>query len=396
MTPNSDIDALVRDLTDFQKEVEVGDLLKTATSAPPPTEERLGLIEQVLETFKGLGLSGNDTPQDLQQLLNIGQTYERLTHLEKACETFQTALDMADRLQDTGTRAVLLNRMGRALSRRNLWAEALDHLDRSREAYRELGDDRGQALAVMNRGFVSHELGDYEAAGAAYREALDLAQKVGDQRTVANSVNGLAVLATIRGDFEEAVTRYQTCLAMFQEAGNQVGLARAYHNLGMVHADRRDWNAAMDCYERGFEIAQEKGLLDVMANIYMSRAELLLELGDTSMVALCCARALDICKKTENHLGEGDAYRLLGRLFTQRRRWSTALSLFRDSLRLNEEYGSPLNLAETQRDLGRMYALRGRRTEAKASLETALNGFRRLKARADVAEVERLIKTLDD
>jgi tetratricopeptide (TPR) repeat protein len=381
-------------LTDFQKEMEVGELLTAAAAQPPPTEERLRQVEQTLETFKGLSLSGKDDPGDLRQLLNIGQTYERLSHLEKAHETYQAALGMAERLEDPATRAMLLQRMGRVLSRWSRWGEALDHLDRSREAYRALGDTSGQARAALSRGIVSHDQGDYEGAAAAYREALDLAQAAGDRRTAANTINGLAVLATVRGDFDEAVSRYQTCLGMFREDGNQVGLARAYHNLGMTHADRRDWNAALDCYEQGFEIAQGHGIWDVMANIHLSRAELLLELGDSSMVAICCARALDIYRKTENRLAEADAYRLMGRLFTLRRRWATALGLFRDSIRLNGEYGSPLNLAEAHRDLGRMHAVRGHVSEARASFEAALAGFQRLGAKADVAEVGRLLESL--
>ena len=390
----SNLDALVRDLTDFQKEMEVGELLKLDTAQPSPTAERLRQVDQALETLKGLSLSGKDDPGDLQQLVNIGQTYERLSHLEKAHETYGTALGMAERLGDARNRATLLNRMGRVLSRWNRWAEALDHLDRSGEVYRELGDRQGQAGVLLGRGIALHEQGDYEAATEAYREALDLAQLAGDQKTVANTINALAVLATIRGDFDEAVTRYQTCLMMFQEARNLTGQARAYHNLGMTHADRQDWNAAMACYEQAFGIAQEHGMVDVMANVHLSRAELLLELGDSSMVAICCARALDIYRKTENHIGEADTYRLLGKLFTLRKRWSTALGLFQDSLRLNEEYGSPLNLAETHRDLGKMSAARGNVAEARASFETALASFRKLGAEADVAGVERLIEAL--
>ncbi|OGG56205.1 MAG: hypothetical protein A3F84_16435 [Candidatus Handelsmanbacteria bacterium RIFCSPLOWO2_12_FULL_64_10] len=388
------LDALVRDLTDFQKEMEVGELLKAAVDQPPPTEERLRQIEQVLETLKGFSLSGKDDSGDLRQLLNIGQTYERLSHLEKAYETYGAALGVAERLGDTGTRAMLLQRMGRVLSRWNRWAEALDHLDRSREVYRALGDGQGQARVMLSRGIALHEQGDYEGAATAYREALDLAQTAGDRRTAANTINGLAVLATVRGDFDEAVSRYQTCLTMFREDGNLIGLARAYHNLGMTHADRRDWNAAMECYEQAFGIAQEQGLLDVMANIHLSRAELLLELGDSSMVAICCARALDIFRKTENRLGEGDTYRLMGRLFTLRKRWSTALGLFQDSIRLNEEYGSSLNLAEAHRDLGKMHVARGHAAEARASFEAALAGFQKLGAKADVAEVGRLLESL--
>jgi tetratricopeptide (TPR) repeat protein len=391
----SDIDALVRDLTDFQKEVQVEELLGSAVAKPQPTEERLCQIEQVLETFRSLDTFGRDPSRDLQQLLTMGRTYERLSHLKKACETYETALGMAGRPEDAETRATLLNRIGRVLSRWGRWEEALDHLDRSREVYRELGDEQGQARALVGRGIVFHEQGDYDAAAAAYEEALEMARRIGDQQIVANAINSLAVLATIRGDFDGAVARYQTCLKIFEEAGYGLGMARAYHNLGMTHADRRDWNAAMECYERGFDIAQEHGLLDIMANIYLGRAEMMLELGDTSMVALCCARAMDIYRKTENRLGEADTYRLLGRLFTLRKRWSTAVGLFQDSIRLNEEYSNPLNLAETHRDLGKLHALRGHRTEAKASFKAALAGFRKLGARADVAAVERLIDALD-
>ena len=33
----------------------------------------------------------------------------------------------------------------------------------------------------------------------------------------------------------------------------------------------------------------------------------------------------------------------------------TAVGLFQDSIRLSEEYGNPLNLAEAHRDLGKMH-----------------------------------------
>lgn len=388
------VDALIRDLTDFQKEVEVEGLLRAAAEERSPAEQGLDRIEQALETFKSFGLSGKDDPGDLRQLVNIGQTYERLSHLRKAYETYEEALTVADRLGETATSAVLLNRMGRVLSRWGRWDEALSRLGRSRQLYEKLGDEGGEARAVLNRGIVLHEQGNYEAATAAYREALERAGRTGNSKIVANASNRLAVLATIQGDFDGALAQYRVCLGIFQEAGDERGMARAYQNLGMVHADRRDWNAAMDCYERGFGIARENGFLDTMAEIYLGRAELLLELGDLSMVALCCARARDIFRRIEDRLGEADTYRLLGRLFTVRGRWTTALGLLQDSLRLNEEYANPLNLAETHRDLGRLHAATGHATDARAAFEAALSGFRRLGAKVDAAQVERLIQAL--
>jgi tetratricopeptide (TPR) repeat protein len=281
------------------------------------------------------------------------------------------------------------------LSRWDRWEEAVPPIQKSLEAYRELGDAQGQARALMSLGIVYQEQGNYPASEEAYRKAHEMARGAKDRRTVANALNGLAVLATIRGEFGDAVARYQESLDLCRETGNRVGMARAYHNLGMAHADRKDWPSAMESFEKGFEEAQAEGLLDVMANIHLSRAELLLELGDGSMVALCCARALDIFKKIEDRLGEADTYRVLGRLFTLRRQWATAGSLFRDSLRLNEEYGKPLNVAEAQRDLSRMHAARGHRSEAKAGFGAALSSFERLGAMGDAAEIRQLIAALD-
>jgi uncharacterized protein HemY len=112
------------------------------------------------------------------------------------------------------------------------------------------------------------------------------------------------------------------------------------------------------------------------------------------MVALCCTRALDICKETEDRLGEAEAYRLLGRLFSMRRQWSTAESLFQDSIRLTEEISNPLGTAEAFRDFGRMQEKRGLATQARSSYDRALSGFQSLGAESDISEVSDLIDNL--
>jgi len=57
-------------------------------------------------------------------------------------------------------------------------------------------------------------------------------------------------------------------------------------------------------------------------------AEVMLEMGNSMMVPHCCARALDIYRKTGDRLGEADAYRLLGRTFGLRKDWATGEESF--------------------------------------------------------------------
>lgn len=391
---HDNLDALIRNLTEVQKDTRIEELLEAALAEPQPTGERLRQIEQALETFKALGLFNGDDPRNLHLLLNLGRAYEQLNHFERAQETYQAALGLARQHNDMASQAELFSRVGRMLAHWQRWEEALAYFDRSWHAFGELGDRKGQAGVAVKRGVVFSQRGDYQAATAAYEQALGLGQQAGDKKSIVKASNNLAILATIRGDREEAIARYEECLVGYREIEDTRGLAGAYHNLGMTHADLQNWTSAMDCYERGFEVAQKHDHLGTMANIHLSMAEVLLQMGNSLMVPLCCARALDIYRKTGDHLGEAETYRLLGNTFAMRKEWETAAGLFEDSLRLNEAYGDPLNVAETQRDVGKMHMAQGHTSKARDAFKTALEGFRKLGAKADVAEVEALINQL--
>ncbi len=395
MAEQNHIESLIQGLREFQKEAKVQEVLEAALTEPMPTEEHLRQIEQALETFKALGLFGKDDAQDLHLLQTLGRTYERLAHLEKAFETYETAIGLTERLRDEENRAYLLCRMGRVLSRWDRCEEALDYIDRSQRIYEGVEDEHGLARVTLSRGIVFYLQGNYEAAAAAYGESLEVAQRVGDMNMAANVTNNQAVLSTIKGDLDEAVSQYEASLGMFREAEDDRGIARSYYNLGKTHVDRQDWTSAMDCFERGFEVAQKDGYLDAMANMHVGMAEVLLALGNSMMVPMCCARALDTYRKIGNRIGEADTYRLLGRTFTLRKEWTTAEGLFKDSLGLYEEYSNPLGIAEAYRDLGEMQVAQGRQREARVSFESALAGVQKLGAQGDVAEVERLLQDLD-
>ena len=81
-------------------------------------------------------------------------------------------------------------------------------------------------------------------------------------------------------------------------------------------------------------------------------------------------------------------------VFTRRKQWTTAEALFEDSIRLNVEFDNPLNVAETQRDLGCLYASRGQKMKAEEALMKAREGFEKLGAQTDVDAVNALIAEL--
>ena len=93
---SSHIDTLVRSLTDLQRDMDVDSLLDVALKEPLSAEAQLRQVQRVLEAV--LVLFGKDDAQDLDLLLNLGRAYERFAHLEKAYETYETALPLAEQL----------------------------------------------------------------------------------------------------------------------------------------------------------------------------------------------------------------------------------------------------------------------------------------------------------
>ncbi len=396
MQDKPDIDALIDGLQEVRKEVKLEEILQSALSQPLPTEQRFQQIESALETFKSLGLFGDGDQRDIHMLKSLGRAYEQLSHLDRAFETYNSALELTDRYADLPARAELLGWKGRILSKWSRWDEALATLEESTTLYRQLDDVKGQATVGRMIGVLYSRQSDFVRAQESYEAALALAEKADSQRDVAAANNNLAILATIRGDQAAAILRYQTSITAYSEISDERGVAGAYHNMGMAQADLKDYTAAMDSYEKGFEIANRLDHFVCMANIHLSMAEVMLEMGNSMMVPFCCSRALDIYKKTGNQSGEADTYRLLGNTFTLKRDWEMAHQLFQDSLSLNHKCGDKLGAAEVERDTGKMMIARGHRAEAIVSLESALAAFRELGAETDAKEAANLLETLGD
>lgn len=385
---------MMMDRENIEPEESVDDLLAQALDRPMTAEQQLAQVERVLESLRRVGQVGRGDAAELGVLMSVGQTYLKFSHLGRALETFESAMQIAEAIGAVTERAMLLRNIGRVYRSSGRWEEALDYLRRSETAYRDANDSPGLAGVMLNIGSVEAERSRYTEAEAAYTEALDLARASGTDRTAVAALNNLAILQTILGRHDEAITRYRECAQLYDALKDSGGVARSFLNMGMAFADRREWSSAMTCYEKAYHLAEEDGALGLIANIHLNRAELLLELGDTALAAPACAHALDTYKKTNDRLGEADAYRLLGMVFTRREQWTTAEKLFEQSLEINRRFEHRLGEAEAYRDRGRMLVALQTPDQARVDFERALRIFNDVGAVSDVVRVEELIASL--
>ncbi|MBI5828163.1 MAG: tetratricopeptide repeat protein, partial [Chloroflexi bacterium] len=135
------------------------------------------------------------------------------------------------------------------------------------------------ALALNNIGWDLHMLGQYEAAIATYREALDWARRAASNRTEVMVLAGQADVYADIGNREAAAEVYRQALSKAEQVGDWALLT--YLCRGMARLDRWAGNfaGALEWLRRAALAAGEGKGESALANLESLRGILLVEMG---------------------------------------------------------------------------------------------------------------------
>ncbi len=142
----------------------------------------------------------------------------------------------------------------------------LGHLEAATAAGREgitlaeKGGFEAQRVAILNNlGLVLQDQGHLDEAGDCFSRAAEVQRKLPDPQGLANSINNLAVVARTRGDFAGARARYQEALALHQAQGNRYGQALALTNLGDLAISQLQFGEAREVLTQADRLYQAVG-----------------------------------------------------------------------------------------------------------------------------------------
>lgn len=111
-------------------------------------------------------------------------------------------------------------------------------------------DSAGAARAHGNLGLVLHACNDFDAAAAAFAEAIRIDRAIGDERGLARDLGNSALVPEGRGDLERAETLYREALAIAERIGAFEIQATKLANLGDIALQRGRRDEARDLYTR--------------------------------------------------------------------------------------------------------------------------------------------------
>jgi len=317
----------------------------------------------------------------------------------------------AERLAGTGEWAELRDLLGgverEAVLARSALAyrlgEALYHTGRLRElrefagsflaAARERADGRG-ILRSMNLNFIAaFELGETDEAVGWGERMVELAEAERDEEMLARALHNLGLATNLRGDPDRALAQYQLARPVYERIRHTRGVAQLEHNIGISLRDLGRLEEAADAYRRAVRLARRIGYAPLEVIATAGRAEVSVREGDPTLARVLAERSVAAAEELGNPAFVAEGTRVLGKALGadpgSAPDLEEALATLERARELGERVGHRLLVAEIDRDLAETLGRAGRAEEAERRRKAALEGFERLGAEGEAAELRR-------
>ncbi|HEX9408365.1 MAG TPA: adenylate/guanylate cyclase domain-containing protein [Methylomirabilota bacterium] len=320
----------------------------------------------------------------------LANLFTVMLDLERAVEYGERAVAIASELHDTTVMTLANNFLGMGrysmgefpaaieLARRNV---ALLQGDLARERF-------GMPLlpAVYSRTVLAWslaELGNFDEAAEAGREAIRIAETVDHPYTLVFACLGLATVHLRRGEFQEAITHLERAVRTCR-TGDVPGIfALVASPLASAYCLAGRADAALDLLKKAIEQAIAIG--DPFGHLLRAagRAEAYLLVGRAADALPLAQRGVEICKAVKSRGVRGWALRLMGEVAAAQTPplVDEAEAAYREALKMAQEMGMRPLEARCHLGLGGLYRRTGEGGLAVDHLTTARSMFREMSMR---------------
>jgi predicted ATPase/DNA-binding CsgD family transcriptional regulator len=178
---------------------------------------------------------GEPTPA-LRLAAALGRFWDIRGHVREGSHWLEQALAAADGVPGA-IRARAMAEAGLLAARLCDFDRAAAHLEAALALSREVGDRRGEALALNFLGALAFDRGDYERSRELHGCALELARSIGDERAAARALQGLAQAEVRTGNPTAAEAAFAECLSVARALGDEELVASGLDALGIIASE---------------------------------------------------------------------------------------------------------------------------------------------------------------
>lgn len=293
---------------------------------------------------------------------------------DQARQHCQIALTVARNLYERSVEAEALYLLGESFYNSDL-AKATALQQQSIAIWRELGQQRGQALSLIALGYYYANTGQRADAFNSCQEALTLARSAKDL-----GVETLALIATGNikrkfGEKQEALTAYQSAKVPAERIGDKTSQAIVIGGIGSVSLEMNDLQTALEYVERATALFAANGQQWGAAEGRMNLGTIYHALGDEQKALENLDEALARFHTLKLRRLESITLRTIGLVYNAQGDSQGALKSFQQALAL-------LNVEKDQRQAAYTLNCLGKAYEGQNQLDRAGRYYRQALALA--------------
>jgi tetratricopeptide (TPR) repeat protein len=216
------------------------------------------------------------------------------------------ALAATERLGDAAAQADAHRYLSGAHMRLRDFDDALRHLGRAQELYRQIGDTLAWARTNRNLAQIFKRQGRYADAVEHARQTLDLYRAADHRRGQAGVLNDIGWYCALLGDYQSTIDYCEQALALQEELDLPLVMADTLDSLGYAHHRLGRYPDAVAYYLRAADLYRTMANPYNEADTLAKLAKTLEAAGDPDADRACRHRFDDLLA----HLDHADAARL--------------------------------------------------------------------------------------
>lgn len=238
-----------------------------------------------------------------------------------------------EKLETQDLRLVALYERGRVLREIGEMEAALAAFE---QYLHEAQDKRHQSRALESIGSIYRNMGRYQDAREKYEESLKLAEAIMYPYGRAKALEGLGTYHHLLGHEEEAENYFQMSYSLFKSSGNLIGQITTLTSIAIMQS----YNAidkAISTHEEALGLARNVGQPIYVVALLNNLGECYQDLFAMEEALTIHQEALSLCKQAQTRHLEGDIERNIGVELTYLQQYERATHHLRRALQLSRE-----------------------------------------------------------
>jgi putative nucleotidyltransferase with HDIG domain len=331
----------------------------------------------------------------LSAVIECGQALEHHGQRDDARRLYEQALREGT-AATAADAAQLLRLVARTYLHDANYAATIDCATAALAVADQARDDAARGHAINILAIVEWKQGNLDTAEQLYLLARQSADRSGESRLAAMTSSNLGIIANVRGEERKAREYYESSLSHARTAGRADQAITALCNLGQLNTQSGRLDAADRQLNEARELATVIGDRSMLITIELHIAKLRMKQGNLPGARESCQRTRAIIEQIGDSREEGEAEYVYGIIA---RAGGDAASAEQHFLRA-EEIGigrqDMILQGEIARELSELYRSQGRNRQTLQRLNHAHRLFAQLRARRELADVDRRTARLEN